>query len=64
MHEYQPLRILGHGATREESWASFLEDFVSYWDGIAQEADAGLHKSAQVFKRKLLDLVESVEPAQ
>ena len=56
MHEYAPLHILGYGATREESWASFLEDFASYWDGIAQEPDTHLHESAREFKRKLLVL--------
>ena len=63
VREYAPLHILGYGATSEESWASFLEDFASYWDGIAQEPGAHLHKSAREFKRKLLELVQSVEPA-
>ena len=64
MHEYEPLRILGHGKTREDSWASFLEDLASYWDGIAQEADSRLHESGKAFKRRLLGLVDSVEPVR
>ena len=62
IHECKPLFLLGYGKTKEESWNSFVEAFECQWESIALERDSKLTRDALVLKRKLLDLVESVEP--
>lgn len=61
-HEYKPLGIVGYGRTLAESWDSFIEHFVAYWEGIASESDSRLTESAREYKRTLLGLVDAVEP--
>ncbi len=60
-HEAEALGLLSHGATRQESWDSFIALFESDWDQIAMARDSKIDKAAVPLKRALLRLVESVD---
>lgn len=61
VQECKPLRISAFGETRSEAWQAFIELFECDWDSLAHERDSKLTSDAQQLKRKLLELVESVE---
>lgn len=61
VQECKPLRISAFGETRSEAWQAFIELFECDWDSLAHERDSRLTADAQQIKRKLLELVESVE---
>ncbi len=61
--EYAPLGILAYGRMQEEALAAFRTDFASAWDQVAKEVDAKLTRDARSLKKRLLSLVDRVEPA-
>ena len=60
-HEFSPLEISAYGRTREESAEAFSEYFSSIWHFIAEREDESLGPEAVELKRKMRDLVKSVE---
>ncbi len=63
IREYKPLGISAYGFTEAEALHAFAEEFSSCWHWIAEEKDGKLGPDAQELKSKLLDLVETVQPA-
>ena len=63
-HELPELGIVAAEKDEMESLAAFALEFSSCWFNIALEDDSALTKDARQLKKKLLNLVESVEPAQ
>jgi hypothetical protein len=55
-------KLMGFGEKRDDAELAFRQDFVAYWDYIAQEDDENLTQDAIEMKRVLLDLVKSQEP--
>ena len=62
IHEYEPLGISAYGFTQAESLQAFAEEFSSCWHWIGLEEDRRLGPDARELKRKLLRLVETVQP--
>lgn len=60
-HEAEALGLSSCGASRQESWDSFIALFESDWDQIAMARDSQIDKAAVPLKRTLLRLVESVD---
>lgn len=60
-HEAEALGLSSYGASRQESWDSFIALFESDWDQIAMARDSQIDKAAVPLKRTLLRLVESVD---
>ncbi len=63
-HELQDLGILAAEKDEMESLAAFALEFSSCWFNIALEDDSALTRDARQLKKKLLNLVETVERAQ
>lgn len=61
VHEYEPLNLLGHGNTIEDSRQELLDFFLSLWRNYALEDDRNLTAGAQALKLQLLALVETVD---
>ena len=62
VHEFEPLCLLAYAPTRSESLDALRQNFVAAWDEIAQEDDTNLTDDARDLKRRLLDVVERVDP--
>lgn len=63
-HELPDLGILAAEKDEMESLAAFALEFSSCWFSIALEDDRALTKDARQLKKKLLNLVETVERSQ
>ena len=63
-HELPELGIVAAEKDELESLAAFALEFSACWFSIAEEDDARLSKDARQLKKKLLNLVASVEPVK
>lgn len=63
-HELPDFGILAAEKDEMESLAAFALEFSSCWFNIALEDDSALTRDARQLKKKLLNLVETVERAQ
>ncbi|MCL5966190.1 MAG: type II toxin-antitoxin system RelB/DinJ family antitoxin [Deltaproteobacteria bacterium] len=63
VYEYEPLGILAHGSSQGEALDAFRAEFASAWEQIAKEDDGKLTRDARALKKRLLSIVDRVEPA-
>jgi len=61
---YEPLGIEGYGRDEQAALESFADLFSTTWAWIAEAKDRDLGGEARELKRKLLDLVASVNSAR
>jgi len=60
---YEALGVEGYGRSEQAALESFADQFYGVWKWIAQPTDSQLTGEARKLKRKLIGMVESVQPA-